>query len=185
MTTGVTKLLAAVRGGDRDAFDEVFRVLYAQLRTIAAHRLRHERPEHTLSPTALVNEAYLELVELERVGYEDRSHFLAVAARVMRHVLVDHAVRRRAAKRGGGRAAEPVADAVPAAPREAYEDLLDLDAALDRLRALDERGARVVECRFFAGLSIEETAGALGISPASVKRDWALARAWLNRELAR
>jgi RNA polymerase sigma factor (TIGR02999 family) len=183
---GVTQLLEAVRGGDREAFDEVFRLLYEQLRRIAGGRLRGERPEHSLTPTALVNEAYLELVGLEGVGFHDRGHFLAVAAQEMRHNLVDHAVKRRAAKRGGGRAVALLEDAARQPEEERLlEQLLDLDAALDRLRKLDERHARVVECRFFAGLSIEETAAAVGASPASVKRDWSLARAWLNRELQR
>jgi RNA polymerase sigma factor (TIGR02999 family) len=183
---GVTQLLEAVRGGDRDAFDEVFRILYEQLRRIAGGRLRGERLEHTLTPTALVNEVYLELVGLQGVGFHDRGHFLAVAAQVMRHILIDPAVKRRAATRGGGRVAAPLDEAIPAGVEEQLlEELLDLDAALERLRKLDERHARVVECRFFAGLSIEETAAAVGASPASVKRDWNLARAWLNRELMR
>lgn len=188
MAAGVTQLLAAHRAGDRAAFDAVFRMLYEQLRGIARRRLGAERREHTLSPTALVNEAYLELVGLGRAGYQDRSHFLAAAAQVMRHLLVDHAVRRKAAKRGGGREPLPLeaALAVGEAPHDSVvERLLDLDAALERLAALDARQAQVVECRFFAGLSVEETAVAVGTSPASVKRDWAVARAWLNRELSR
>jgi RNA polymerase sigma factor (TIGR02999 family) len=187
MTAGVTQLLEAFRQGDRQAFDEVFQLLYEQLRRIAGRRLRGERAAHTLSPTALVNEAYLELLDFARVGYQDRGHFLAAAAQVMRHILVDHAVRRSAAKRGGGRPAGSLDEAAAVAGDEeqVLEELLDLDAALRRLRQLDERQALVVECRFFAGLSIDETAAAVGTSPASVKREWTLARAWLNRELSR
>ena len=163
--------------------DAVIPLMYDELRRLSRRALRGERPGHTLSTTALAHEAYLELSRLAGVQWKTRSHFLGVCARIIRHVLVDHAVRRNAEKRGGGgvplpiEAAESVGEARP-------DTWLDLDEALQRLAQLDQRHARVVECRFFAGMSVEETAEALGIAPATVKRDWALARAWLNQELS-
>jgi DNA-directed RNA polymerase specialized sigma24 family protein len=162
----VTPLLAQASRGDRDAVDRLVPILYDELRRIAHARMRGERTGHTLETTALVHEAYLELAGLDRMEWRSRAHFLAVAARAMRRVLIDHAVERRAQKRGG-----PGARAVP------------LDEALHRLAATSERQCRVVECRFFAGMSVEETAEALDLSPATVKRDWTVARAWLHREL--
>jgi RNA polymerase sigma-70 factor, ECF subfamily len=165
--------------------DEIFPRVYEELRRIAARQMRRERDHHTLSPTALVNEAWLELARLTRLQWQNRSHFLALAAQAMRRVLVDHAVARRRQKRGGGQSLEPLhADNVAAEATEApVEDVVALDRALQQLDALNGRHARVVECRFYGGMSVEETADALGISPATVKRDWVLARAWLNRML--
>jgi RNA polymerase sigma factor (TIGR02999 family) len=179
----VTDLLRAAQGGDRVAFDALIPLVYEALRRIAHRKLTGERASHTLSTTDLVHEAYLKLVRLDRIEWQGRAHFLAIAAQSMRNILVDYALRRKAAKRGGGREeAGPVEDlAVAEAPGS---DLLALHEALGRLERIDARRSRVVECRFFAGMSIEETAEALGVSPASVKRDWALARAWLNRALA-
>jgi len=180
----VSLLLGAVRRGDRGAFDELFPLVYDALRRIARRKLAGERPDHTFCTTDLVHEAYLKLVRLDRIEWQDRAHFLAIAAQAMRNILVDYALRRRAAKRGGGHRAGTLDEAMTIA--EAPEsDLLALHEAMGRLEAMDARQGRVVECRFFAGMSVEETAEALGISPASVKRDWALARAWLNRELDR
>jgi RNA polymerase sigma factor (TIGR02999 family) len=177
----VTDLVAAARGGDRAAMDELFPVVYGALRRMAHRRLAAERAGHTLSTTGLVHEAYLKLVRLDRIDWQGRAHFLAVAARSMRNILVDYALARKAAKRAGGGAGDvALSVAVEEAPAA---DVLTLHEALGRLETLDGRQARVVECRFFAGMSVEETAEALGISPASVKRDWAVARAWLNREL--
>ena len=134
--------------------------------------------------TALVHEAWVELSNLDRIKWQNRSHYLALAAQAMRRVLIDHAVARRAQKRGGGQQIETL-DADPLVMvHERAAELLDLDHALERLAALDERQARIVECRFFGGMSIEETAAALALSPATVKRDWSMARAWLNRELS-
>jgi RNA polymerase sigma-70 factor, ECF subfamily len=164
--------------------DDLLPLVYDELKRIAARALRAERPGHTLCATALVHEAWVELSKLDRIRWQNRSHYLALAAQAMRRVLIDHAVARRAAKRGGGRAAEPLPDDALAMVYARAAELLDLDAALRRLAELDARQAHVVECRFFGGMSVEETAGALGTSPATVKRDWALARAWLNRELA-
>ena len=163
--------------------EDMFPVVYDELRRIAARAMRGERPDHTLCATALVNEAWLELSKLTRIQWQNRSHFLAIAAQAMRRVLIDYAVARRRLKRGGGQTVQSLdADAIAVAVEQA-DDMLALDEALDRPTVMKERHARIVECRFFGGMSVEETAEALGISPATVKRDWALARAWLNREL--
>lgn len=182
-TGDVTRLLAAMTHGDRTAFDELFPLVYEELRSIAHRQLLNERPGHTLVTTALVHEAYLSLTGINRIGWSDRAHFLAVAARAMRRVLINHAAARNARKRGGPglQRIDLDADALPAAMRD--EEILALDEALSRLEQHNERYGRVVECRFFAGMSIAETAEVLGISPASVKRDWTVARAWLHREL--
>lgn len=164
--------------------EDLLPLVYNELRRIAARELRGERPGHTLCTTALVHEAWLELSKLDRIQWQNRSHYLALAAQAMRRVLIDHAVARRAQKRGGGRAVETLDEDVLVLVQARAAELLDLDAALDRLEALDERQARIVECRFYCGMSIEETAEALRVSPATVKREWALARAWLNRELS-
>jgi RNA polymerase sigma-70 factor, ECF subfamily len=164
--------------------DDFLPLVYEELRRIAARELRRERPGHTLCTTALVHEAWLELAKLHRIQWQNRGHYLALAAQAMRRVLIDHAVARRAQKRGGGQPVEPLDDDAMAMVQARAAELLDLDAALDRLAALDERQGRVVECRFYGGMSVEETAEALGVSPATVKREWVIARAWLNRELA-
>jgi RNA polymerase sigma factor (TIGR02999 family) len=186
MDTGdrVTELLVAARKGNVAAFDEVFPLVYDVLRRIAHRRLSGERKGHSLATTDLVHEAYLKLVRLDRIEWQGRAQFLAIAARAMRNILVDYALRRKTDKRGGGYTRVTLADELPIA-EAAGSDVLAVHTALERLEAIDERQSRVVECRFFAGMSIEETASALGLSPASVKRDWALARAWLNRELVK
>lgn len=171
----------APRAGDR--LDEVFPAIYEELRRVAHRHLRGERTGHTLGTTALVHEAYLELAKLEQVRWSAPAFVLAAASRAMRRILIDVAVARRTQKRGGGVVAEPLDDAVAMAA-ERGDELLALDEALDRLAAVHARQARVVECRFFGGMSVEETAEALDTSPATVKRDWLVARAWLNRELA-
>ncbi len=164
--------------------DDLLSLVYGELKKIAARQLRNERPGHTLCTTALVHEAWVELSHLDRIRWQNRSHYLALAAQAMRRVLIDHAVARRAQKRGGGKSPVTLADDAVLLVDGRAAELLDLDRALQRLAAIDERQVRVVECRFFGGMSIEETAQALEISPATVKRDWALARAWLNRELS-
>lgn len=164
--------------------DDLFTLVYAELRRIAGRQLRGERAGHTLGTTALVNEAWFELAKLERIRWESRAHFLALAAQAMRRVLIDYAVARRSQKRGGGRVPEPLEDDALVAVTERPDEFIALDEALQRLTAINERHARIVECRFFGGMSVEETADVLGTSPATVKRDWALARAWLNRELS-
>jgi RNA polymerase sigma-70 factor (ECF subfamily) len=163
--------------------NDLFTLVYDELRRIAARQLRGERPEHTLCTTALVHEAWLELAKLNRIQWQNRAHFLALASQAMRRVLVDYAVARRRQKRGGGQHLQPLEDDALALVKERAEDLLALDEALERLNAMNERHARIVECRFYGGMSVEETAEALGVSPATIKRDWSAARAWLNREL--
>jgi RNA polymerase sigma factor (TIGR02999 family) len=178
----VTELLVAAGNGDQAAFGELFPLVYDVLRRIAHRKLAGERSGHTLATTDLVHEAYLKLVRLDRIEWHGRAQFLAIAARAMRNILVDYALRRKTDKRGGGFTRVTLEEDVPIAEASGT-DVLAVHAALERLEAIDERQSRVVECRFFAGMNIEETAEALGVSPASIKRDWALARAWLNREL--
>jgi RNA polymerase sigma factor (TIGR02999 family) len=179
----LTRLLYAHAAGDAGALSLLLPQIYQELGRIARGRLRRERPDHTLATTDLVHEAFLELSKLERVEWQGRTHFFAMASRAMRNVLVDHAVRRRAEKRGGG--AHPVTlDDQVAAAEQSFDDLIAVDEALGRLERIDARKARVVECRFFAGLSLDETAEALGVSAATVSRDWTFARAWLSLELA-
>jgi RNA polymerase sigma factor (TIGR02999 family) len=179
----ITQLLQAHARGDADALDRLLPNVYEQLRRIARARLRRERMDHTLSTTDVVHEAFLDLMPLDGVSWRDRAHFFALASRAMRNVLVDHAVRRGAAKRGGGARAVTLDEALAGDARP-FDDLVAVGEALDRLERLDPRQARVVECRFFGGLSLDETAAALGISAATVSRDWTFARAWLHRELA-
>jgi RNA polymerase sigma-70 factor, ECF subfamily len=163
---------------------EMFLLVYNELHQLAARKLRHERDGHTLSATALVHEAWLELNKLNRIQWQNRAHFLAVAAQAMRRILIDYAVARRREKRGGGQQVLSLdeGDALAIA-HERADELVALEEALARLQQLNERQARIVECRFFGGMSVEETADALNVSPATVKREWAIARAWLNREL--
>ena len=179
----LSEALNGAARGDAGALDRVLPVVYQEMKRLAASYLRGERTGHTLQPTALAHEAYLRLVGQRDFPWQNRAHFLGVAARAMRGILVDHARRRKAQKRGGGQA--PITlDAsmmVAGGPPVGFDDL---DRALDDLARLSERQARVVELRYFGGLSIEETAEVLGIAPATVKRDWSVARAWLYRELS-
>lgn len=178
----VTELLRAWGGGDAAALDQMVPLVYEELRRQAQRYLRRESPGHTLQTTALVHEAYLRLVDQRTARWESRAQFFGVAAQLMRRILVDHARGHHAAKRGGSAIQVPLEeDTAPAQERDV--DLLALDEALTRLAQLDERQAKVVELRYFTGLGIEETAEALGISPATVKREWTMARAWLKREL--
>ena len=178
----LSETLNGVARGDAAAIDRLLPVVYQELRLLAASYLRGERPGHTLQPTALAHEVYLRLARRDD-GWQGRTHFMSVAARAMRGVLVDHARRRKAEKRGGGQVMVPLDTSIIMGSAEPV-GFEDLDRALRGLAQLSERQARVVELRYFGGLSIEETAQALGISPVTVKRDWALARAWLYRELA-
>jgi RNA polymerase sigma factor (TIGR02999 family) len=181
----VTQLLVAWGAGDAAAGDRLVPAVYAELRRQAARAMRRESFENTLQTTALVHEAYLRLVDQRRVVWRSRAHFFGVAAQLMRRILVDHARGRHAAKRGGGLQQLALLDAdvaIPAAA-EAGVEVIALHEALERLAALDPVQARLVELRYFGGLSIEETAEALDVSPATVKREWAIARAWLRREL--
>lgn len=179
---GVTQLLIAYRDGDRDAFDRLVPMVYEDLRRIARRQLRRGAPGQTLNTTGLVHEAYLKLVDPAKVDWQGRGHFLAVSARAMRQVIIGYARKRSAGKRGGGE--RPVTlDEAQIAVDEQAERLLALDRALERLGGKDPRLAQVVECRFFAGLSEEETAQALGVSLRTAQRDWMRARAWLKEEL--
>jgi RNA polymerase sigma-70 factor, ECF subfamily len=166
-----------------DELRDLFSTVYEALRRVAHRHLRAEATGHTLGTTGLVHEAYLELARLDHIRWPSRAYVLAAASQAMRRILIDYAVSRRAQKRGGGVVAEPLDDAVAMATARG-DELLALDEALDRLATVDARCARVVECRFYGGMSVEETAEALQMSPATVKRDWVMARAYLNRELA-
>ena len=179
----VTELLRAHARGDSAALDQLFPKVYDELRQMARGRLRHERPDHTLGATELVHEAFFRLVRLDRIDWRGRAHFLAIASQAMRNVLLDHAEHRGARKRGGG--ARPVTlERIDVPDDMPTDEVLALCEALQQLEKLEPRQARVVECRFFGGLSLDETAEALGISPATVSRDWTIARAWLHAQLA-
>jgi len=187
----ITDALAALRGGDPDAMDRLVPLVYEELARIAHRQLRLEVPGHTLSTTALVHEAYLRLVDQTRAQWADRAQFFGVAAHSMRRVLVDHARRHRAVRRGGANRRDvplealEATDAAGLAASERAEILVAMDEALERLAALDARQARVVECRFFGGLTESETAEALGVTERTVARDWVKARGWLYQELGR
>jgi len=178
----ITNLLLAWGEGDEAALQTLMPLVYEELRKVAARHMRHQREGHTLQTTALVNEAYLRLIDASRVQWQKRSHFFAVSAHLMRRILVDFARSRNYQKRGGGAQAVSLDEAMIVAP-ERGADLLALDEALTRLQALNERQAKVVELRYFAGLSEDETAEALKVSVRTVRRDWNFARAWLHREL--
>lgn len=181
---GVTEWLRAWGRGDVQAADRLYGLVYDELRRQAARLLRRERREHTLQPTALVHEAYLRLADLRGGQWPSRAHFFAMAARAMRHVLVDHARRRRAHKRDGALTRVSWTDsALAAGPPDL--DIVELEAALQELAALDPDQTRIVELRLFAGLSVEETVEVTGVSPSTVKREWRTARLWLRRRLAR
>ena len=180
----VTTLLLQWSGGERQAFDELMPLVYQQLRHLAAHQLRHERPNHTLHSTALVHEAYLKLIDQRRVQWKDREHFFAVAAQAIRRILVTYARSRNASKRGAGSTLLAFDESI-ALPDRKDVDLIRLDDALESLARLDPQQARIIELRFFGGLSIQGTAEILEISTSTVNREWGLARAWLHRELAR
>ncbi|WP_291987646.1 ECF-type sigma factor [Luteitalea sp.] len=178
----ITQLLHAWAGGNADALPRLLAIVYPELRKIAARRLSGERPDHTLEPTGLVHEAYLRLAHRPDRHWENRTHFYAVAARVVRAVLVDHARSRGRIKRGSGAVSVELTEASAGVPPPAV-DLLDLDAALQELEAIDATRARIVELRHFAGLSNEETAEALGISVSTVKRGWLAAKTWIRRRM--
>jgi len=179
----LTKLLSEVAKGDKVAASQLVPLVYSEMRRLAAAYMRRERENHTLQATALVHEAYLKLVD-QRTDWQSRAHFFGVAAQVMRHILIDHARGHSRAKRGGAKEAVTLDEGLVFSD-EKSEELLALDEALQRLAKLDTRQAKVVEMRFFGGLTVEETAEALSISPITVKRDWSLARAWLYGELER
>lgn len=178
-----TKLLRAWADGDRQALEQLTPRVYRTLRRIAGHHLRNERKGQSLQATALVHEAYLELIEVTNVDWQHRAHFFAVSAQIMRHILLDRA-RRRVAEKRGGHAEHINLDELPDFGRDRSVELIALEDALNRLVTIDERKARVVELRFFGGLSVEETAAVLQVSPETVMRDWKFARSWLQAELS-
>lgn len=179
----VTQILLRIGEGESRAADVLLPIVYDQLHALAASYLRHERPGHTLQTTALVHEAYIKLVDQTQAQYLNRAHFYAIAAQAMRRILVNYARDAKRLKRGGGHHRLDLADP-PASIDHSTVDLDSLDLSLQRLAALDDRKARTVEMRFFGGMSIEDTAAALGIAPATVKRDWDFARAWLARDMS-
>lgn len=181
---GVTQLLLAWNAGDPQALDALLPLVYDELRALARSYLRRERSDHTWQPTALVHEAYLRLVDQSSVTWQDRTHFFGIAARLMRQLLVNHALAKQSEKRGGLMQKVELDDAISFAA-ERNVDVLALEDALKSLEALDERQARLVELRFFAGLSIEETAAVLKLSPATIKREWNSAKLWLRHEISR
>lgn len=178
----VTLLLKRLSEGDKGVLHQLVPVVYGELHRLASSYMRHERPNHTLQTTALVHEAYLQLVDQKRAHWENRGQFFGVAAQLMRRILVDHARAHNAAKRGGISPKFSLDEAIVMA-RDRGGDLLAIDELLTRLAAIDPQQARVIELRFFAGMSVEETAQALAISDRTVKRDWAMAKAWMQREL--
>lgn len=180
----VTVLLDNWSKGDQNALDQLTPVVYDELRRLAASYMRRERQDHTLQSTALVNEAYLKLVDQKNVVWQNRAHFFGIAAQMIRRILVDHARAHKAEKRGGGAGVLSLDEAI-GVPEKRDIEILSLNDALTRLSELDPQQGRIVELRFFTGLSIEETAEVVGVSPATVKREWAAARAWLFREISR
>ncbi|MDQ3374656.1 MAG: sigma-70 family RNA polymerase sigma factor [Acidobacteriota bacterium] len=181
----ITRMLHEWGGGNRDALDKLLPLIYDELHRQAAHYLRRERQDHTLQTTALINEAYLKLIDQREVNWESRTHFFAIAAQSMRRILIDYAKAKHRAKRGGGDIQITLDETVLGATDEKSIDLIALDEALNRLAAKDEQQARVVELRYFSGLNLEETAKVLKISRTTAARDWAMAKAWLHRELTR
>jgi RNA polymerase sigma-70 factor (ECF subfamily) len=180
----VTQLLREWSGGRQEARDELLGLVYEPLRAIAGRHLNREREGHTLQPTALVNELYLKLVDQRRVAWNDRAHFFAVAAQVMRRILVDHARRKKSGKRGGDLIAVTIGAVMELAAAEEF-DVIALDVALENLEKIFPQQAKIVELRFYAGLTIDETAEVVGVSAATISREWTMARAWLRRELSK
>jgi RNA polymerase sigma factor (TIGR02999 family) len=180
----ITALLAEWSSGNQEAFDELTPLVYQELRQLAARELRRERPGHTLQSTALVHEAYLRLIGQRRVQWQNREHFFAIAAQIIRRILVSYARGRNSFKRGGASIRVPLEESLAAAVGRNL-DLQELDEALSRLSEIDPQQGRIIELRFFGGLSIQQTARVLGISTSTVTRDWNLARAWLHRALTR
>ena len=179
---GVTELLNRWRSGDQDALEQLIPLVYSELHHIARRHFRRERNSHTLQTTALVNETYLRLVNEADVTWHDRAHFFAMAAKLMRQILIDHARRECRKKRGGGMFTVPLIEETVAVPMKP-DELIALNAALDQLARVDPRKARVVELRYFGGLNVDEAAAVIGVHPNSVIRDWRLAKVWLKREL--
>jgi RNA polymerase sigma-70 factor (ECF subfamily) len=182
-SNNVTQMLHDWSHGDREVLDKLVPVVYEELRRQAARYLKRERPGHTLQTTALIHEAYIRLIDQKNVHWQNRAHFYAISAKLMRRILVDHARSRQAAKRGGSDIKLPLEEAIIASEGREV-DLVALDEALERLAAIDPQQSRVVELKFFSGMSVEETAEVLGVSTRTVKRDWNVAKAWLRREIS-
>jgi RNA polymerase sigma factor (TIGR02999 family) len=180
----VTELLRDWSAGRQEARDELLRLVYDPLRVIAERHLHREREGHTLQPTALVHELYLKLVDQRSVDWHDRTHFFGVAAQVMRRILVDHARRRKSEKRGGAMVAVTISEIIDVAAVADNVDVVELDSALEGLEKVFPQQARIVELRFYAGLTIDETAAVVGVSPATISREWTMARAWLRRAMS-
>lgn len=181
----VTEMLKEWSGGNAEVLDNLMPLVYDELRRQASRFLRRERPNHTLQTTALINEAYLKLIDQHGVEWQNRAHFFAIASVAMRRILVDYAKSRQREKRGGSAENLPLDDALQISSKEKSIDLIALDEALDHLAKFDPRQAKVVELRYFSGLSIDETAGILGVSNATVRLDWNLAKAWLKKEITK
>ena len=181
----ITVMLRRWSEGNREVLDDLLPLVYDELHKRARQYLRRERSDHTLQPTALIHEAYLKLIDQNDVSWQNRSHFFAISAQLMRRILVDHARAKHRDKRGGDDIKLPLEEAALAAADEKSVDLIALDEALDRLAAVDAQQSRIVELRYFSGLSLEETAEALSISRSTAARDWAMAKAWLHRELTK
>ena len=179
----ITELLVGYQRGDKEALDQLMPIVYDELRRQAARYLRREQAGHTLQTTALIHEAYVRLVDQRNVQWQNRAHFFGIAAQLMRRILVDHARTKKRVKRGGSKVQVSLADATVAVKGPDL-DIVALDEALERLANVDEQQSRVVELRYFSGLTVEETAEVMGISTATVKREWSVARAWLHRELS-
>ena len=179
----ITELLVGYGRGDKEALDRLMPIVYDELRRQAARYLKREQVGHTLQTTALIHEAYVRLVDQRNVQWQNRAHFFGIAAQLMRRILIDHARTRKRAKRGGSDVRVSLGD-VDVAAKDQDLDVVALDEALNRLAKIDEQQSRVVELRFFSGLTVDETAEVLGISAATVKRDWSMAKAWLHRELS-
>lgn len=178
----VTQMLLAFSEGDRSAMDKLLPVIYEELHRLASHYMRRQPSEHTLNTTALIHEAYLKLIDQKQVQWQNRAHFFGVASQAMRHILVDYARSKHAFKRGGARQKVSL-DGVALVAEDRSEEWLNIDSALKKLEKIDPRQGKIVELRYFTGLTIDETAAVLEISPATVKREWTMAKAWLAREL--
>jgi RNA polymerase sigma factor (TIGR02999 family) len=182
-TQNITQLLEKWGNGNKEVLDELLPIVYDELRRQAARYLRRERVGHTLQTTALIHEAYIRLVDQRNVRWQNRAHFFGIASQLMRRILVDHARTKKRVKRGGSDVRVSLAEAMVATQAKDL-DVLALDEALDKLATIDNQQARIVELRFFSGLTVEETSEVLSISPATVKRDWSMAKAWLHREIS-
>lgn len=179
----VTQLLSRLKAGENGAYDELYPLIYEELRQLAYGHMSHQPPDHTLSKTELVHEAYLKMIDQSKINFSDKSHFLAIASKCMRQILIDHARKNTAEKRGGDKKDLTYIDGIFSGHQRKAKELIDIDAALSELEKLNERLSRVVEMRFFGEMTIEDTAEALGVSKSTVKRDWMKARGWLYKEL--